>query len=237
MNHYIDGLRIDWDRVDRNSYIRDIKALRGIDELIFDKPITFFVGENGSGKSTLLEAIAESYGFNKEGGSRNYNFHTYDEASELSSAITLYKGFRKPEYNFFFRAETFFNVATMEEEYAKGNVIPEYYHRESHGEGFLHLFNILSSRKGIYLMDEPEAALSPSRQLSLFSLIHEASKNGSQFIIVSHSPILLGMPDADILSFDGDSISKIRYEDTSSYRITKSFIDHKDIMVDELTKD
>lgn len=235
-NLFIKGFRIEHDLLDINSYIHSIKALNNLNEFIFDSPITFFVGENGSGKSTLLEAIAESYGFNKEGGTKNYNFKTYDEASDLLKAIILYKGYKKPNYNYFFRAETFFNVASKEEEYSIQDRIPEYYHKESHGEGFLHLFKNLSCAKGIFLMDEPEAALSPSRQLALFSLIYEAAKKGSQFIIVSHSPILLAIPDAKIYEFNDDGINIIKYEDTESYKIISSFINHKDVMVNELIK-
>lgn len=233
---FIKGFRIEHSLIDKNSYVHNIEALSKLNEFIFNSPITFFVGENGSGKSTLLEAIAENYGFNKEGGTKNYNFKTYDETSDLLKAITLYKGYKKPNYNYFFRAETFFNVASKEEEYSIQDRIPEYYHKESHGEGFLHLFKNLSSAKGIFLMDEPEAALSPSRQLSLFSLIHDAAKKGSQFIIVSHSPILLAIPDATIYEFNDDGINKIEYEDTESYKIISSFINHKDIMINELIK-
>lgn len=234
-DNYIQGFRIDWDLIPKNSYIRDIKALKTFNELIIDKPITFFVGENGSGKSTILEAIAEGYGLNKEGGSRNYSFSTYKEASDLKEAITIYKGYKKADYNYFFRAETFFNVSSKEEEYSKMGIRPsEEYHKESHGEGFLHLFNNLSKTKGIFLMDEPEAALSPQRQLTLFSLMYEASENGSQFIVITHSPILLAIPNADIYSFTDECISKCDYEETDSYKIINSFIKHKELMIKEL---
>ena len=240
MNNYINGLRIDWNNVDEYSYVRNIKSLRSVNELRFDKPITFFVGENGSGKSTLLEAIAENYGFNKEGGTKNYNFSTYKESSDLRDSLSIYKGYKKAEYNYFFRAETFFNVATKEEEYSKDPLRPalsEHYHERSHGEGFLRLFSNISRSQGLFLMDEPEAALSPQRQLSLFSLIYDAAKKGSQFIIVTHSPILLGIPGSDILSFDNNKIDKISYEETSSYRIISYFINHRELMINELIKD
>ena len=236
-DNYLKGFRIDWDKVPKDSYLQRIGALRKIDELYFDNQITFFVGENGSGKSTLLEALAVNYGFNREGGSRNYNFSTFDEAEELKDVLTIYKAPKKYEYNYFFRAETFFNVASKENEYQKGpGGDPQYYHEKSHGEGFLHLFEKLASARGLYLFDEPEAALSLSRQLSLFSLICKAAKRGSQFIIISHSPILLGIPDADIFSFEEDGIKKISYEETQSYKIMKSFIEHRQLMIDELLK-
>lgn len=236
-DNYIQGFKIDWNKISKNSYIKRISSLKNTDEFVFEKPITFFVGENGSGKSTLLEAIAESYGFNKEGGSKNYNFSTHIEPSELTDALTIYKGYKKPNYNYFFRAETFFNVASKEEEYAKnGGIKSEKYHEESHGESFLHLFDKLSKTKGVFLLDEPEAALSPSKQLSLFSMIYEAARLGSQFIIVSHSPILLGIPGAEIFSFDNQGLNKCKYEDTDSYKITSYFINHKEIMINELIK-
>lgn len=236
-DNYIQGLRINWDFIPKDSYTRNIKAINQLDEFFFEKKITFFVGENGSGKSTMLEAIADSYGFNHEGGTKNYNFKTFDDESDLLKGITLIKGPKKAEYSYFFRAETFFNIATKEKEYNDLSIHGSAnFHSESHGESFLHLFTKLSNSKGIYLLDEPEAALSPSRQLSLFSLIDEASKDGSQFIIVSHSPILLGMPNADIYLFNDEGINKCAYEDTDSYKITSYFVNHKEVMIDELTK-
>ena len=235
-NNYIQGFRIDWDLIPNYSYIKNIESINKIDELIFDSPITFFAGKNGSGKSTLLEAIAESYGFNKEGGSKNYNFSTYDEHSDLTPAITIYKGYSKATYNYFFRAETFFNVATKENEYSQTIGRQEHYHEKSHGESFLQLFKNLCDAKGIFILDEPEAALSPEKQLILFSLIYDASKNGSQFIIATHSPILLGIPDSDIYLFTNEGINKCTYEETGSYKIISNFINHRETMVKELTK-
>lgn len=235
MDSFIEGFRIDHSQISKDSYVNRIESLKSIDEIKFKSPITFFVGENGSGKSTLLEAIAEAYGFNKEGGSKNYNFSTFKENSDLKDAIVLYKGYKKAQYSYFFRAETFFNVASMEVEYAKNSPTPsQEYHNKSHGEGFISLFKKLSESKGLYLMDEPEAALSPQKQLSLFSLIYDAASKGSQFIIISHSPILLAIPNSEIYSFDDNKIQKCKYEDTQSYKITKSFIEHKDLMIKEL---
>lgn len=232
--NFIQGFEIHWKEIEGDSYVRNIKALRKLKEMQFNKPITFFVGENGSGKSTILEAIAENYGFNKEGGSKNYMFSTYEEASDLKNALYIQRGnIKKAQYNYFFRAETFFNVSTFMEK-GLGELS---YHGESHGEGFLHMFEGLCNSKGIYLMDEPEAALSPKRQLQLFSMIYEAAKNGSQFIIVSHSPILLGIPNADIFSFSENGVHKCKYEDTESYQITSLFINHKETMIKELTKE
>ncbi len=224
---FIRGLKIDWDEIDEENYLRDIEALSGIKELTFNKAVTFFVGENGSGKSTLLEAIAVGYGFNPEGGTRNYSFSTYDSHSELHEHLTLIKGGRKARNGYFLRAESFYNVASKEEEYGKYlKDGPKYYHRKSHGESFLEMAQDYFSDKGLFIMDEPEAALSPQRQLTLLIEMDRSVKLGSQFIIVTHSPILLGYPDSEILSFDG-SLHECEYEDTESYKITKMFINDR----------
>lgn len=189
--------------------------------------MTFFVGENGSGKSTLLEAIAVAYGFNPEGGTLNYSFSTYDSHSELHDAIRLVRSFNKAKWGYFLRAESFYNVATAEEEYTKIQGIPQHYHEKSHGESFLSVIQKNFDQNGLYILDEPEAALSPQRQLTLLLEISKCVKNDSQFIIVTHSPILLGYPNADILSFDDEKIQSISYEDTQSYQITKMFINDR----------
>lgn len=227
---------IDWDKIAHDSYLRGITAIKDIERLDFHRNITVFVGENGSGKSTLLEAIAVGYGFNPEGGTRNYNFSTYDSHSELCDAIRLSKGVRRPRWGYFLRAESFYNVATAEEEYSKINGIPQHFHERSHGESFMRLVQTNFKGNGIYLLDEPEAALSPQRQLSLLLEIINCAKDGSQFIIVTHSPILIGIPGADIRSFDNGSIHPITYEETESYKITKLFIEDRERLLDELMK-
>ncbi len=227
---------IDWDKIAHDSYLRGIAAIKDIERLDFHRNITVFVGENGSGKSTLLEAIAVGYGFNPEGGTRNYNFSTYDSHSELCDAIRLSKGVRRPKWGYFLRAESFYNVATAEEEYSKINGIPQHFHERSHGESFMRLVQTNFKGNGIYLLDEPEAALSPQRQLSLLLEIINCAKDGSQFIIVTHSPILIGIPGADIRSFDNGSIHPITYEETESYKITKLFIEDRERLLDELMK-
>lgn len=225
---YIQGLIINWDTVPHDSYIHNIPALKSIRELQFDKAITFFVGENGSGKSTLLEAIAVEFGYNSEGGTRNYHFSTYNDISPLSESIALVKGWQRPKFGYFFRAETFFNVATASMlEYMGDN-----YHANSHGEGNLRF--LAFDKPGLYLMDEPEAALSPQRQLTLLKHIYDMSQKGAQFIIASHSPILLGCPDSQIMSFDNGKITPCAYENTMSYQITKSFLCNKKRMLNEL---
>ena len=136
---FIQKLFIDWDKIENSSYLRRIEAIRGLEELEFEKPITFFVGENGSGKSTILEALAVAYGFNPEGGTKNYTFSTYDSHSRLHEAVRISKGYRKPKWEYFLRAESFYNVATKEEEYLDIEHPSEKYHEKSHGESFLAL--------------------------------------------------------------------------------------------------
>ena len=170
---YIDRIRIDWDKVSPDSYLTRIPAISLLQELSFRKPVTFFVGENGTGKSTLLEAIAIAYGFNPEGGTLNYNFSTHDDYSELCDALTIAQGAAKGRRGgFFLRAESFYNVSTKAIEYERELGRPMYgdrtLHEQSHGESFLNFIRTFT-RTGLFIMDEPEAALSPQRQLSLFT--------------------------------------------------------------------
>ena len=197
-DQFLQGVLFDWNRIDNDSYLKRIKAFKGIEKLVFNKPITFFVGENGCGKSTLLEALAVAHGFNPEGGTKNYVFSTHDTHSELCDAIRISKGYRKEKWGYFLRAESFYNVATKEEEYADLTHPSAKYHEKSHGESFL---------------------------------------EGAQFIIVTHSPILLGIPDADIYCFDDGRIHLCEYEETESYRITEMFINNRQMLLDKLLTD
>ncbi len=236
---YLTGLKIQWKNIECDSYLKNIEAIRSIDELYFHSPVTFFVGENGSGKSTLLEAIAVAYGFNPEGGTLNYSFSTFDSHSELCEATRLIRSYKKAKWGYFLRAESFYNVASAEEYYsAQPGGVPQHYHEKSHGESFLSVIQNNFNKEGLYILDEPEAALSPQRQLTLLLEMSKCVKNDSQFIIVTHSPILLGFPDAEILSFDSDPIEAINYEDTQSYQITKMFVnDRKHILKHLLEND
>ena len=160
-DQFIQGVIFDWNRIDNDSYLKEIEAFNGVEKLDFNKSITFFVGENGSGKSTLLEAIAIAHGFNPEGGTKNYVFSTHDTHSELCDAIKISKGYRKEKWGYFLRAESFYNVATQEENYADLKHPSAKYHEKSHGESFLALAQDNLHPNGLYLFDEPEAALSP----------------------------------------------------------------------------
>lgn len=233
---FIQGVIFDWNKIDNDSYLKRIEAFHGVERLDFNKPITFFVGENGSGKSTLLEALAVAHGFNPEGGTKNYAFSTHDTHSELCDAIRIVKSYRKEKWGYFLRAESFYNVATQEEAYADP-VHPARYHEQSHGESFLAMAQNNLRPNGLYLFDEPEAALSPQRQLTLLMQIYNCAKEGAQFMIVTHSPILLGLPGADIYCFDHGRIHLCEYEDTESYQVTKMFINNRQRLLDQLLTD
>lgn len=231
---FINKIMIHWNQISRDSYLKDIQSLRGVKEIVLKKPVTFFSGENGTGKSTLLEAIAVAFGFNPEGGSINYSFSTYDSHSELYKAVTLSRGISKNKWGYFLRAESFYNVATKEMEYTDINHPSMKLHEYSHGESFLNIIQRRLSDAGLYILDEPEAALSPQRQLSLLIQMKEAVTAGAQFIIASHSPILLGYPEADIFSFDNGSLRRIKYEETESYQVTEMFINNREYLLKQL---
>ncbi len=239
---FIRGIRIDWNKISNHCYVRNIPSIRAIRQLEFKSNLVFFVGENGTGKSTLLESIAVAYGFNPEGGNRNFNFSTMDTHSELHQAITVIKGVLRPRSNFFLRAESFYNVATKVEDYRGGDDYQAYYdsyggkslHDQSHGESFLALMQNRFKARGLYILDEPEAALSPQRQLTLLMLLYNLAKERAQFIIASHSPILLGIPGASILSFDHGEPYEIAYEETESYKTTELFINSRQLLLNNL---
>ncbi len=231
---FVKGLSIDWKKISGESYLRKIDALKDIEKLTFHSLVTFFVGENGSGKSTLLEAMAIAEGFNPEGGTRNYSFSTYDSHSELCDAIRLSRAM-KAKWGYFLRAESFYNVATKEEEYGKApGGKPMHLHERSHGESFLAMIQNNFNGAGLYFLDEPEAALSPLRQLTLLIEIDRCRKEGAQFFIVTHSPVLLGLPDAEILTLDKGTVHPCSYEETDSYQITSMFLKNREQILKRL---
>lgn len=233
-NLFIQGVLFEWNEIEPNSYIRTIESLRDVEKIEFLSPVSLFVGENGTGKSTLLEAIAVAHGFNPEGGTKNYVFSTYDSHSELCDAIRIAKGYRKEKWGYFLRAESFYNVATQEEKYADIAHPSMQYHKKSHGESFLDLAQDNIKSNGLYLLDEPEAALSPQRQLTLLTQIYKCANDGAQFIIATHSPILLGIPNAQIFCFDNGKIHTCTYEETDSYKITEMFINNRKSLLQKL---
>jgi predicted ATPase len=241
---YISEIIFD-NNVKSDSYLNDLSVIKYLSrqkQLSFSSNVTFFVGENGTGKSTLLEAIAVAYGFNAEGGSRNFSFSTNVTHSELYEHLQIVKrGF--PKDGFFLRAESLYNMATNieqmdaeEYEFIKPPKIIEGYggislHHQSHGESFLSLVQNRFFGNGLYILDEPEAALSPMRLLTLMAEIHRLVKNNSQFIIATHSPMLMAFPDAEILQFSREGIEKVDYRQTEHFQITKQFMDYPETML------
>jgi predicted ATPase len=212
------------------GYPFSLPAIRKLETLTFHPAVTFLVGENGSGKSTLLEAIAVAAGFNAEGGSQNFRFTTRASHSELHRCLRLARHHKRPRTGFFLRAESFFNVATEVEELEKvaPGIIEAYggrsLHEQSHGESFIALLKHRFGPSGLYLLDEPEAALSPSRQMAALVRIHDLVREGCQFIIATHSPILMAYPAATILAVGEHGLAPMRYEDTEHYSITRRFL-------------
>lgn len=228
------SISIDWGKIPPGSYLRQIPALRGLERLGFTRPVTFFAGENGSGKSTLLEAIAVAYGFNPEGGTKNYAFSTHDSHSGLWQALGLAKGYRQAKWGYFLRAESFYNVATQEEAYADLLHPSRGWHLRSHGESFLDALQGCLRPGGLYIFDEPEAALSPQNQLTLLLEVHTWAGRGAQFLIATHSPILLGLPGAEILAFGQGPVHPCAYEDTGSFQVTEMFLNHRQQLLGHL---
>jgi predicted ATPase len=229
--------------VEPGAYPFTIPAIRGLARLPLHPRVTYLVGENGSGKSTLLEAIAVAAGFNAEGGSSNFHFSTRRSESPLCEALRLVRSSRRPRTGFFLRAESYFNLATniedLDREPGLGPPVIDSYggkslHEQSHGESFLALLMNRFGRDGLYVLDEPEAALSPMRQMSALARIHQLVLEGSQFVIATHAPILLAYPGALIYELSGEGIREVPYEATATYAVTRDFILHRETMLREL---
>lgn len=218
-----------------DTYPFSLPAVRSLELLELHPKVTFLVGENGSGKSTLMEAIAVAMGLNAEGGSRNFNFSTHASHAELHAHLRIARGFRKPRTEFFLRAESFYNVASEIERLNVGHYYGEKsLHAQSHGESFLALLMNRFGPNGLYLLDEPEAALSPQRQLAVLTRLHDLVQAESQFVIATHSPILMAYPDAWIYQCDGDGIRRIAYEETEHFQVTRDFLANPQRMLDML---
>ena len=232
---------------DWGSYPFTVPAIRELDELTLRSRIVFFAGENGSGKSTLLEAIAAHYGFGREGGNRNFRLDTTESNQSIDPLVrALRLAFdRRTGAGYFLRAESWFNTVSymdeLDKEPAFAPPISAFYggrsmHTRSHGETFFTLLELKFQRNGLFLMDEPEAALSPQRQLSFLLLLRDVLRKfkDAQFIISSHSPVLMGYPDAQILSFDDGRIHEISYEETVPMQIVRRFVNDRESFLDEL---
>lgn len=224
----------------------NLSAVKTLDELALHPNVTFIVGENGMGKSTLLEAAAIAMGFNPEGGSLNFNFNTYNSHSELDEYITVVRGTERPKDGFFLRAESFYNVASnieeMDREPQSGPRVIDSFggvslHEQSHGEAFFATFLNRFRGKGIYILDEPEAALSPLRQLSMVSRIHELVNDHSQFIIATHSPVIMSYPLAKIVELTEDGLRETTLEATNHYRFMNQFFEDRDRILHHLLGD
>jgi predicted ATPase len=226
-----------------DTYPHNIPAVRALNGIKFHADVTFFVGENGSGKSTVLEAIAMALGYGAEGGTLNMQIDTTSEAgsesaSTLHQSLHLIRGYQRPRDGFFLRAETFFNVATKVDDTGYlGGYSNKSLHARSHGEAFMTLLTTKFQGDGLYLLDEPEAALSPTRQMAALAAIHRLVEENSQLIIATHSPILLAYPNAKILQFDADGIHEIAYEDTEHFVVTRDFLNHYPRRVAQLLAD
>lgn len=228
-----------YDNSQVNEYPFSIKAIKALETLEMHPNVTFIVGENGSGKSTLLEAIATKYGFNPEGGTKNFNFSTESTHSELYKYLKIVKGVKVPKDGFFLRAESFYNVATnIDELESLDEGLLQFYggislHKQSHGESFMAVLLNKFRGNGLYILDEPEAALSPTRQMAMISRMHELVRENSQFIIATHSPIIMAYPNSKIYSID-DNYKEVYYADTDHYNVMKIFINNTNKMLDIL---
>lgn len=217
-----------------DAYPFNLPILKGLDALAFHPRVTFLVGENGSGKSTLIEALAAAWGFNPEGGSRDHQFSTRASHSALHRFVRPVRAPLRARDGYFLRAESYFNTATYLEASGTGRPGQTRLHEQSHGESFFDLFDNRFGGQGLYILDEPEAALSPSRQLSFLARMHELVRDESQFIIATHSPIILGYPDAWIYQASPHGLERAAYEDTDHYQVTRGFLNRRETYLDVL---
>lgn len=231
---------------DAETYPFNLSAVRSWETLPLHENVTFLVGENGSGKSTLIEAIAIAAGFNAEGGGRNFNFLTANSHSPLHESLKLVRGVKRPRDGFFLRAESFFNVATNIDELDKdpmgGSRIIDGFggvslHEQSHGEGFMALLSERFKGRGLYILDEPEAALSPRRQLAFLRRLHELVDNDSQFVIATHSPIILAYPDAWIYEMTPDGPKRVAWEELEHVRLTRDVLMYPEAYLYEIMEE
>ncbi|MBX9575789.1 MAG: AAA family ATPase [Caulobacteraceae bacterium] len=230
---------------DDGVYPFNLPVLRKTETITFHPRVTFLVGENGAGKSTLIEALAVAWGFNPEGGNKNFGFDTRASHSPLHRFVRPVRSTRRAREGFFLRAESYFNLATeierLDSEWGGPPVAPSFgkraLHEQSHGESFMALMDNKLHGDGLYIFDEPEAALSPTRQLTFLARLNELVNQRSQFIIATHSPIILGYPNAWIYQVSDHGVDRIEYEDTDHYQVTRNFLLRREMMLDVLMKE
>lgn len=239
-NQFIRSIELNKEKITSfKDYPFCLEAVKSLDKLDMHPKVTYIIGENGTGKSTILEAVAAAYGFNPEGGTINFNFSTRDTHSELYEHIKLIKGVKRAQDGFFLRAESFYNAASYIDEIDKDfdgltKVIGSYggksLHNQSHGEAFLALMLNRFGGRGLYILDEPEAALSPSRQMTMLKRIHELVQKKSQFIIATHSPIIMAYPDSVVYEIN-EGFKKTTFENTEHFAVMKTFLNNPEKML------
>jgi predicted ATPase len=236
---FLRSVRLKRDEINSfDEYPFNMPAVRNLDTLDFHPKVTYFIGENGTGKSTLLEALAVCCRLNPEGGSRNFNFGTRDSHSDLHSYLKIVRGTRRLNDAYFLRAESFFNAATYLEDINMSHTHGDrLLHEQSHGESFWSTLTTRFSGDMLIFLDEPEAALSPPRQLAALARIHQLVQKNAQFIIATHSPILMAYPDATIYLLGADGMEHVEYKETEHYQVTRDFLNRSDAMLEELLAD
>lgn len=237
---YVNTVELEVPQEARARYPFDIPCIRNFGKLTFHPKVTYLIGENGMGKSTLLEAIAVALGFNAEGGSKNFNFDTHATHSDLHNHLRISKGVQRMKDGFFLRSESFYNVATQIDLMDR-DLLKSYggtsLHQQSHGESFWALFMNRFGGSGLYILDEPESALSVTRQMAMLTQMDKLVNKRSQFIIATHSPIVLAYPDAAIYQMSPNGIQKVKYLETDTYRLYKGFLDNPAQMTSILLDD
>jgi predicted ATPase len=236
INQFLRRIELRKEKVESfEEYPYNLPAIKNLSTLKLHPKVTYIVGENGTGKSTILEAIAVAWGINAEGGTQNFNFATHASHSDLHDKLLMVKGSKKPDLSFFLRAESFYNLATnIDEIGAAQSYGGKSLHEQSHGESF---FSVIMNRfrgNGLYILDEPEAALSPAKQLALLSRMHELIQKNAQFIIATHSPIVMAYPDALLYELKDGNFDAVKYDETEHYSVMKSFMENPKMMLDIL---
>lgn len=218
-----------------NEFPFSLPVIKNLRTITFHPDVTFLIGENGTGKSTLLEGVATALGFNAEGGNKNVQFSSKDTHSSLYRYLKPVRSFASPKDGYFLRAESFYNVASyMDDVGYLGGYGGKSLHKQSHGESFISLLNKKFKGNGLYILDEPEAALSPSNQLTALAIIHELVRASSQLIIATHSPILMSYPNARILQLSASGIHQVDYRDTEHFKVSKDFLNNPEYMLEHL---